>query len=143
VKKWNVSCHNYGEQWATGDVIGVCIDLEVGKIFFSRNGNDLGAAFDNVRFGDNAIGLAYFPAVSLSAGERVTLNFGSKPFVYPVEGFLPLQAPPPNLLLQKASYLLESYKRLLAHIVSGEIVSNVKVISKGIALTICSLTLLM
>lgn len=50
-------------------------------------------AFNNVRrFGN---GLAYFPALSLSHGEHCTLNFGSTPFQYPIDGFRPLQDPPP------------------------------------------------
>lgn len=39
-------------------------------------------------------GAAYFPAVSLSHGEACELNFGAKPFTYPVAEFLPLQPPP-------------------------------------------------
>jgi Kip1 ubiquitination-promoting complex protein 1 len=64
-------------------VIGCCIDLDGGQISFYRNGVSLGVAFGNVRCGENAVGLAYFPAVSLSYGERCCLNFGSRPLSFP------------------------------------------------------------
>lgn len=35
--------------------------------------------------------LAYFPTVSLSFAERCELNFGARPFLFPVAGFAPLQ----------------------------------------------------
>ena len=44
---------------------------------------------------------AYFPAMSLSLGERSILNFGGSPFNYPQPGYRPVQdAPPLNLLKQ-------------------------------------------
>jgi len=49
VRKWNVRSQIYGEAWASGDVIGSCIDLDRGEISFYRNGVSLGVAFRNVR----------------------------------------------------------------------------------------------
>lgn len=54
----------------------------------------LGTAFANVRMLQH--GAAYFPGLSLSQGERCDVNFGQVPFVYPVDGHKPLQAPPPT-----------------------------------------------
>jgi hypothetical protein len=45
VQKWSVSASSYGERWEAGDVIGVCIDLGAKTVSFSRNGTDLGPAF--------------------------------------------------------------------------------------------------
>ena len=56
--------------------------------------------------------LAYFPTVSLSYAERCELNFGARPFVYPVAGYLPLQSPPPQPTLSHTSYLLGCLERL-------------------------------
>ena len=56
--------------------------------------------------------LADFPTVSLSYAERCELNFGARPFVYPVAGFLPLQSPPPQPTLSHTSYLLGCLERL-------------------------------
>ena len=49
----------------------------------------LAVAFSNVR--NLQPGTAFFPALSISHGERSELNFGSQPFRYPVEGYQPIQ----------------------------------------------------
>ncbi|MQM00935.1 hypothetical protein Taro_033681 [Colocasia esculenta] len=109
VRKWNKEAKPYGQPWVVGDVIGCCIDLGEGKISFYRNGISLGVAFEGIR--RNGAELSYYPAVSLSEGERCNLNFGSRPFKYLVDGFLPLQSPPSSSLL--ATYLLRSFSRLM------------------------------
>jgi Kip1 ubiquitination-promoting complex protein 1 len=111
VRKWSVNSEAYGEQWAPGDVIGVCIDLDAATISFHRNGVDMGVAFDAVRTMQPH--LAYFPAVSLSHAERCELNFGAQPLQYPVAGYAPLQPPPPPAQLAVASYLTDGLQRLL------------------------------
>ncbi|GBG60376.1 hypothetical protein CBR_g4334 [Chara braunii] len=127
-RKWSPSSPQlYGQPWANGDVIGCCIDLELGEISFYRNGVSMGVAFSQVR-----TEYAYFPAVSILHGERCELNFGGRPFRYPVEGFAPLQEPPlvalpldPEESLRwgklglygsataQAQYLLECLRRLV------------------------------
>ncbi|KAK1308152.1 E3 ubiquitin-protein ligase RKP [Acorus calamus] len=68
VRKWNEEAEQYGQTWVVGDVIGCCIDLDDDKISFYRNGVSLGVAFYGIRkMGPD---LGYFPAVSLSQGER-------------------------------------------------------------------------
>lgn len=123
VKKWNVSCHNYGQRWAPGDVITCCIDLEAGTVSFYRNGVDMGVAFNKVRCGENAPGIAYFPAVSISYGEKCSLNFGSRPFQYPLEGYAPLQQQLSPSLVSQARYFIECFKRLLELDINKKIVS--------------------
>eukprot|EP00339_Tiarina_fusa_P006459 CAMPEP_0117025884 /NCGR_PEP_ID=MMETSP0472-20121206/19078_1 /TAXON_ID=693140 ORGANISM="Tiarina fusus, Strain LIS" /NCGR_SAMPLE_ID=MMETSP0472 /ASSEMBLY_ACC=CAM_ASM_000603 /LENGTH=258 /DNA_ID=CAMNT_0004732727 /DNA_START=8 /DNA_END=788 /DNA_ORIENTATION=+ len=88
-KKWSISPGTYGEDWAIGDVIGCCLDLEGNKITFYRNGKSMGVAFDSVKSKEE--GLAYFPTASLSFGERSLMNYGSFPFQYPVDDFFPIQ----------------------------------------------------
>lgn len=39
--RWHTSHAPYGEQWAAGDVIGCCVDLDAGRMSFYRNGKDL------------------------------------------------------------------------------------------------------
>lgn len=109
VKKWNKDAETYGQTWVVGDVIGCCIDLDQNDISFYRNGVSLGVAFHRIR--KMGPGFGYYPAISLSQGERCELNFGSHPFKYPVEGYLPLQAPPP--VNSPATYLLRCLSRLL------------------------------
>ena len=91
IKKWNVGANKYGEPWVPGDVIGCCIDLDVGLVMYTRNGRSLGVAFEQIRRGR---GLAYYPAVSLSRYERCRVNFGDRPLAYPQDSYAPLQTAP-------------------------------------------------
>ncbi|CAN1224507.1 E3 ubiquitin-protein ligase RKP [Linum grandiflorum] len=109
VSKWNIDAEPYGQSWVVGDVIGCCIDMDLDEILFYRNGVSLGVAFHGIRKMGPAFG--YYPAISLSQGERCELNFGARPFKYPIKGFLPLQAPPSAN--QFASQMLSCLSRLL------------------------------
>ncbi|KAE8696236.1 E3 ubiquitin-protein ligase RKP [Hibiscus syriacus] len=109
VSKWNKEAEPYGQPWVAGDVIGCCIDLTHDEISFYRNGVSLGLAFSGIRKMEPGFG--YYPAVSLSQGERCELNFGSRPFKYPIDDYLPLQAPPPSSSFAKQ--LLDCLSRLL------------------------------
>ncbi|XP_075985364.1 E3 ubiquitin-protein ligase RNF123-like isoform X2 [Anticarsia gemmatalis] len=109
IRKWNVATSPYGQAWLPGDVIGSCLDMNKGTLEFYRNGVSMGIAFDNVTHG---AGLAYFPAVSLAMQEHLYANFGHVPFVFPVEGFMPLQAAP-SRDCARASLLFKSLEALL------------------------------
>ncbi|XP_018676963.2 E3 ubiquitin-protein ligase RKP isoform X2 [Musa acuminata AAA Group] len=109
VSKWNKDPMPYGQSWVVGDVIGCCIDLDSDVVSFLRNGVSLGVAFDRIQ--KMSPGIGYYPAISLSDGERCDLNFGARPFKHPVDGFLPIQAPP--ISRYYANYLLSCLTRLL------------------------------
>ncbi|KAG6508926.1 hypothetical protein ZIOFF_034308 [Zingiber officinale] len=109
VNKWNKDPVSYGQSWVVGDVIGCCIDLDNDEISFFRNGVSLGVAFDRIQKMNPENG--YYPAISLSDGECCDLNFGARPFKYPISGFLPFQAPPNSR--DYANYLLSCLTRLL------------------------------
>lgn len=109
VSKWNKNAETYGQSWVVGDVIGCCIDLNLNQISFYRNGISLGVAFYGIR--KMGPGFGYYPAISLSQGERCDLNFGARPFKYPIEGFSPLQDPPSSNFV--ATKLLQCLSRLL------------------------------
>lgn len=79
---------SYGDEWADGDVIGCCLDLEDKTVSFFRNGASMGVAYRGIQQ------TVYYPAVSLSSGERCEVNFGEQPFFYPIEGYSPLVKPP-------------------------------------------------
>lgn len=81
-------------------------------ITFYRNGKSLGTAFTNVRTMRPT--LAYFPAVSLSQGERCDLNFGGKPLLYPVDGYKPMQQEPPEAFQQWGQYIMSCWGRLVS-----------------------------
>ncbi|KAM0976304.1 hypothetical protein FF1_019288 [Malus domestica] len=109
VRKWNKEAEPYGQSWVVGDAIGCCIDLDCNEISFYRNGVSLGPAFHGIR--KMGPGSGYYPAVSLSQGERCELNFGARPFRFPIESYFPLQAPPS--LVPFATQLLYCLSRLL------------------------------
>ncbi|RID48062.1 hypothetical protein BRARA_I04608 [Brassica rapa] len=109
VSKWNNESEPYGQSWVAGDVIGCCIDLDCDEISFYRNGVSLGVAFSGIRKLGPRFG--YYPAVSLSQGERCELNFGAYPFKYPVEGYQPLQEAPSRSSF--GTKLLRCFSRLL------------------------------
>lgn len=100
---WHVYTKNYGPYWRSGDVYGICCDMDKGIIEYYRNGVSLGVAFEDIERGP---GLSLFPAVSLAFNDSLTANFGGSPFRYPVAGYKPIQLPPEKLLYQ-ADILLE------------------------------------
>lgn len=100
---WHVYTKNYGPYWRSGDIYGVCLDMDNGTIEYYRNGVPLGIAFEDIERGP---GLSLFPAVSLAFNDSLTANFGGSPFRYPIPQYKPLQLPPKKLLYQ-ADILLE------------------------------------
>ncbi|CAD7697383.1 unnamed protein product [Ostreobium quekettii] len=118
VRKWCVHPEAYGQAWAPGDVLGCCLNLDEGQVTFCRNGVSLGVAYDNVRTVKPHLG--YFPAVSLSHGERCELNFGSKPLRYPVEGYRSIQDPPRKAIRCSAAYLFDTLARLIDVTATGQ-----------------------
>lgn len=99
---WHVHTRKYGPYWRSGDVFGICLDMDNGQIEYYRNGMSLGVAFNDVRRGP---GIALFPAMSLAFDESVMVNLGGSPFRHPIDSYKPLQAHP-NVNLQQAEFLL-------------------------------------
>jgi Kip1 ubiquitination-promoting complex protein 1 len=75
------------------------------QVEFALNGQSLGVAFSELRTFEPQ--LAYFPAVSLSEGECAYVNLGARPLRYPLDGFKPLQTPPPPHRAEQCAWLLE------------------------------------
>ncbi|KAG5953836.1 hypothetical protein E4U53_001909 [Claviceps sorghi] len=70
----------YGPEFNTGDVIGCGVNFLDYTVFFTRNGVNLGTAYNDVT--RNWI----YPAISLKKPrERVTVNFGQSPFVFDID----------------------------------------------------------
>lgn len=105
----------YGPYWRSGDILGVCIDMDAGTIEYYRNGTALGEAFRDVERGQ---GIALFPAFSLAFNDSVTANFGGSPFRHPVADYEPLQSYPDNVL-HNADILLQPIVNL-ARIISQD-----------------------
>lgn len=70
---------DYGEAFGMHDVIGCYLDLDKGEIRYTKNGVDLGKAFD---LNAQQKSQTYFPAVVLKNSE-MSFNFGAQPFKYP------------------------------------------------------------
>lgn len=111
---WHVYTKKYGPFWRSGDIFGICLDLDNRKIEYYRNGVSLGVAFSDIDKG-----LALYPAVSLAFNDGLTANFGGSPFRYPVPGYKPLQDPPTKLLRQ-ADILLEYLVNIARHLSSSK-----------------------
>ena len=80
--------------WATGDVVGVAVDLDAGRLHFAVNGAWAGA-FDGIAV--PASGLA--PALSGSGGFAATLNLGNATMAFgpPDESYLTVQSAMSNV----------------------------------------------
>jgi hypothetical protein len=90
-QKYNNGNATYGNSYITGDVIGVAVDLDAGKIWWAKNNtwqasgdpaNGTGAAYTNVS-GE------IFPALTLyDLNDQLTARFKSADFTYtPPSGF--------------------------------------------------------
>lgn len=76
------------------DVIGVAVDLDNQKIYFSKNGQWQGGGNPDILTGgfdlESSIGTEFFPAITISKGFQYTANFGHTDFLYPIpSGFKP------------------------------------------------------
>lgn len=76
---------SYGAAFATGDVVGIALDLDNGTIEFFLNGASQGVAFTGISAD------TYFPWFnSYQAAQIATANFGASAFAYSVpSGFNP------------------------------------------------------
>eukprot|EP00455_Lapot_gusevi_P054355 TRINITY_DN8697_c0_g1_i7.p1 TRINITY_DN8697_c0_g1~~TRINITY_DN8697_c0_g1_i7.p1 ORF type:complete len:456 (-),score=77.30 TRINITY_DN8697_c0_g1_i7:140-1438(-) len=70
--------HLYGPVFTAPDVVGAGYNLFTNEIFFTKNGENLGVAFQDV-FG------VLFPTISLhSPNESIRVNWGARPFLFPI-----------------------------------------------------------
>jgi hypothetical protein len=83
--RWNNSVGTaYGASFATGDVIGIAFDADIGSLTFFKNNVSQGVAFSSLVFS------TYFPYFvgAATATSTIGVNFGQRPFVYtPPTGF--------------------------------------------------------
>jgi hypothetical protein len=62
---------NYTANSRKGDIIGVIVDLNTGRLEFTRNGLPLGVAYENIKG-------PISPCISLLKGQKITLISQSK-----------------------------------------------------------------
>ncbi|WP_437732076.1 SPRY domain-containing protein [Sorangium sp. So ce1335] len=81
------------DPFAAGDVIGVALDLDAGRVYFSKNGAWLGEMDPEAgKGGVEVLAVpgtgAYYPVLYLSDGDVMTANFGASAFAHDApEGF--------------------------------------------------------
>ncbi|XP_059141083.1 ATP-dependent RNA helicase DDX1-like isoform X2 [Physella acuta] len=81
-KSWDKQFDSYGESFGINDVIGCYLDLEKCEIKWSKNGIDLGKAFD---IPGHLKSEPFYAAVVLKNAE-MEFNFGTKAFKFPPQG---------------------------------------------------------
>ncbi len=92
-KSTNRQFDTYGAPYGQNDVIGCLLDWETNTISFTKNGEDLGPAF---QIPGQVQGKALFPAICLKNAELV-VNFGEQKLQYgPPKGFAGLAKAPPE-----------------------------------------------
>jgi Ran-binding protein 9/10 len=73
----------YGPTFTTGDVIGCCLDFRKNHIFYSKNGEYLGVAFQTLELSGPGRKTGIYPCIGLhSVGERIHVNLGKEKFVF-------------------------------------------------------------
>ena len=81
----------YGPTFTTGDIVGCCINFRKGIAFYTKNGVELDTAFRDLTFdapGKTGKG-DFYPSIGLrTPGEHVRVNFGQKPFVFDIGGYV-------------------------------------------------------
>ncbi|WP_438024248.1 SPRY domain-containing protein [Sorangium sp. So ce233] len=81
------------DPFAAGDVVGVALDLDAGRVYFSKNGAWLGEMDPEEGTGGVEVLVvpgtgAYYPVLYLSDGDVMTANFGATEFASsPPKGF--------------------------------------------------------
>lgn len=84
---------NNFEPYGAGDLIGVAVDLENNRAYFSKNGVWQGDADPNLLSGGLEMGMTpgspeFFPTINISTGDVYSANFGASPFRHqPPAGF--------------------------------------------------------
>ncbi|WP_405158934.1 SPRY domain-containing protein [Paenibacillus sp. FSL H8-0283] len=71
----------YGTSWVVGNVIGVALDLDNGKLEFYKNGVSMGISHTNVKELGEVLPLFKERGTN---SHIFTVNFGGSPFLYPV-----------------------------------------------------------
>lgn len=77
----------YGPQFSTGDIIGCAINFTNGTAFYTKNGVQLGTAFKDLKERGKL-----YPSVGLrTPNEHVRINFGERPFIFDIDGYIRTQ----------------------------------------------------
>ncbi len=79
---FNGTSVSYGASWqSSGDVIGIALDIDNSTISFYKNGVSQGDAKTDLPAG------TYIPIVYIRKISNLSVNFGQRPFAYPISGY--------------------------------------------------------
>ncbi len=79
---FNGTSASYGASWqSSGDVIGIALDIDNSTISFYKNGVSQGDAKTDLSAG------TYIPFVLIRKVSNLSVNFGQRPFAYPISGY--------------------------------------------------------
>jgi len=95
----------YGDYWASGDVIGCMLDFDLREIKYSRNGHQLGVAFQDVSTFNPLI-----PCLSVKRGVKCSVNLGPT-FSYPVPSYYGLDPVASQSTRKALTKIFESYAK--------------------------------
>jgi hypothetical protein len=83
-KRYNGSSSSYGASLATGDVVGIALDMDAGTLTFYKNGSSQGQAFTSIT-GNISPAVGVFGNTSQSGA--YSCNFGQRAFAYPLSTY--------------------------------------------------------
>ncbi|CAK7055306.1 SPRY domain-containing protein [Tissierella sp.] len=79
----------YGDNFVSGDIVGIALDLDNGILEFFKNGVSQGIAFTDLKIMEGEL-FPYLGSMRAEHGFKATANFGITPFQYEIpEGYLP------------------------------------------------------
>lgn len=106
----------YGPKYMSDDVIGCCWDLVDNRVFFTKNGSNLGTAFTGLH------GIL-FPTVGMQSTKgKVKANFGEKAFMFDIEAYAQQQRD--KVLSTVMSRTLPHDYRIISDTVLGYLIHN-------------------
>ncbi|RIA90672.1 concanavalin A-like lectin/glucanase domain-containing protein [Glomus cerebriforme] len=74
--------YDYGPLYTNDDIIGCCVNFFNNTCFYTKNGINLGVAFDDITGGD------LYPSFGMrNPKARIEVNFGQKPFVFDIDQY--------------------------------------------------------
>jgi hypothetical protein len=84
VKMYNGGSSAYGDTYTLNDIIGTALDLDNGKIWWSKNGvwQNSGDPAAGTNEAYSGITGDFYPAISLTNSNALTVNFGATSFAY-------------------------------------------------------------
>ena len=77
----------FGPEYGPGDTIGCGLDYVRGGIFFTLNGDFLGYGWIGVDFVHNP-DIDLYPTVGVDTNCPLACNYGERPFMFDLEGFV-------------------------------------------------------